>query len=177
MELQVKLEPLAVQGEPLVIEGWICGTLMPAAPDELFPVTYAFVPKGPEWTVVRRLISTTEDFLLDYINVANDVAAAATAREKRLCSAIKKYGVIGYTVTMPNGLPPRCAEWWRRAENSNCVPFAVEVEPTLLTVKRVAARWDLLRAMRSGDPDEIAAAQYRRGLIEPPVEQDRKSVV
>ncbi|MGA2992384.1 MAG: hypothetical protein ABSD88_18085 [Candidatus Korobacteraceae bacterium] len=99
MELQVRIEPLVVLGEPLIIDGWVFGVLVPAGPDESFAVQYK------KSIVVRRMIRNSREFLLGYINVVDNQSARPSTYEKQLCSVVKKYGVIGHCFTMPPSPP------------------------------------------------------------------------
>jgi hypothetical protein len=168
MELQVRLEPLSVLGQPVVIEGWICGTLAPAGAQETQPVEYKNI------RVTRRPIPSTRGFLLDHIN-AVDKATNTGAREARLCATIQRHGVVSYTSAwvMPLELPLRCARWWRRTEGYGCIPFALELKFITGAIERIAAFWDLLRALLSSDAAKIADAQRRQGLIEDIVRDPR----
>jgi hypothetical protein len=160
MELQVRIEPLVVLGEPLIIDGWVFGVLVPAGPDESFAVQYK------KSIVVRRMIRNSREFLLGYINVVDNQSARPSTYEKQLCSVVKKYGVIGHCFTMPPSLPTRCVDRWRRAEKAKQVPFALNVRHVLSSIRQVAAYWDLVHALSTGDADTITAAQVRRGHVD-----------
>lgn len=154
MELSVRLEPQAVAGEVILIDGWICGSLMPLARNE---------PLITEWgdkRLVRRKIENTEDFVGDYANLQN-IAYRAVPGGRSWISVVRKYGVFGYNFTRPDGLPERCAKQWRKTEEHQQVPFALPVARLTKAAKKAAALLELSKALREDDPIEILLVTNR----------------
>lgn len=159
MELQVRLEPLAVLGQPVFMSGWVCGTLAPPGPDSWLIAEYG------DKRVLRRRINQTEDLLLGYINL--QIAGRGPRLQKQLCSVVARYGIFEYTWTMPRDLPRECAEFWRNSEKYHQIPFAIPSTKLIEAAREPAAMLDHAIALREGDATKIAAAQAKLGDVDP----------